>query len=90
MRERYGPVHVPPDQYFVMGDNRDNSQDSRYWGFLPRDYIKGKALFIYWSYEVGPRRLRGRRRRCDHQGLGSVFAHFFTRTRWERLFKQIH
>ena len=36
-----------------MGDNRDNSQDSRYWGFLPRDYIKGKALMIYWSYESG-------------------------------------
>ena len=34
-----------------MGDNRDNSQDSRYWGFLPRDYVKGRALFIYWSYE---------------------------------------
>src|SRR5215475_1215735 len=53
VREKYGPVTVPPDEYFVMGDNRDNSQDSRYWGFLPRDYIKGKALIIYWSYEAG-------------------------------------
>jgi signal peptidase I len=53
VRERYGPVTVPADQYFVMGDNRDNSQDSRYWGFLPRDYVKGKALMIYWSYEGG-------------------------------------
>ena len=52
VRERYGPVTVPADQYFVMGDNRDNSQDSRYWGFLPRDYVKGKALMIYWSYEA--------------------------------------
>ena len=50
VRERYGPVQVPADQYFVMGDNRDNSQDSRYWGFLPRDYIKGKALFVYFSF----------------------------------------
>lgn len=51
VRDAYGPVVVPPDAYFVMGDNRDNSQDSRYWGFLPRDYVKGRALFIYWSFE---------------------------------------
>src|SRR4030042_1406757 len=49
----YGPVPVPADSYFMMGDNRDNSQDSRYWGFLPRSYVKGKALMIYWSYEAG-------------------------------------
>ena len=53
VRENYGPVTVPPEQYFVMGDNRDNSQDSRYWGYLPRHYVKGKALMIYWSYEGG-------------------------------------
>jgi len=49
----YGPVTVPSDQYFMMGDNRDNSEDSRYWGFLPRSYVKGKALFIYFSFEEG-------------------------------------
>ena len=48
-REEYGPVTVPAGQYFAMGDNRDNSEDSRFWGFLPATYVKGKALFIYFS-----------------------------------------
>jgi signal peptidase I len=48
-RVDYGPVTVPADQYFMMGDNRDNSEDSRYWGFLPASYVKGQALFIYLS-----------------------------------------
>jgi signal peptidase I len=81
---------VPEGHYFVMGDNRDNSQDSRYWGFLPRGYIKGKALMIYWSYD-------SERAEPDDGGvsatlkrLASVVAHFFTRTRWERIFHQIH
>lgn len=71
VRERYGPVRVPEGQFFVMGDNRDNSQDSRYWGFLPAHYVKGRALMIYWSYD------------------GGRVTQFFTRTRWERLFRQI-
>ena len=50
VRRKYGPVTVPPDHYFMMGDNRDNSQDSRYWGFMPRSYVKGKALFVYFSF----------------------------------------
>ena len=70
VRERYGPVTVPPDQYFVMGDNRDNSQDSRYWGFLPRENIKGKALVIYWSYEAEREDYRGRRSRRDGEEPG--------------------
>jgi signal peptidase I len=53
VRDAYGPVVVPANAYFVMGDNRDNSQDSRYWGFLPRGLVKGRALFIYWSYQPG-------------------------------------
>jgi signal peptidase I len=50
VRVQYGPVTVPEGHYFMMGDNRDNSQDSRYWGFMPHEYIKGKALFVYFSF----------------------------------------
>ena len=46
----FGPITVPADKFFVMGDNRDHSQDSRYWGFVPREYIRGKAWVIYWSW----------------------------------------
>jgi signal peptidase I len=90
VRERYGPVKVPADQFFVMGDNRDNSQDSRYWGFLPRTYIKGKALMIYWSYESGSSDYVDNGVGATVERLFSVVTHFATRTRWERLFKQIH
>ena len=61
-----------------MGDNRDNSQDSRYWGFLPRDYVKGKALIIYWSYESEREDYEDAGAADTVKGLGSVFAHFFT------------
>jgi signal peptidase I len=78
VRERYGPVTVPDDQYFVMGDNRDNSQDSRYWGFMPRDYVKGRALVIYLSLD-----------NSSGDSLPSMFVNFFTNTRWHRMFRQI-
>jgi signal peptidase I len=89
VRERYGPVTVPPDRYFVMGDNRDNSQDSRYWGFLPRSYVKGEALMIYWSYESDSSDYVDTGVGATASRLVSVVTHFFTRTRWERIFKQI-
>jgi signal peptidase I len=74
VRERYGPVTVPANQYFMMGDNRDNSQDSRYWNFLPRDYIKGKALIIYWSYEAGREDYADEGAGATIKGLGSARA----------------
>jgi signal peptidase I len=89
VREHYGPVTVPPDEYFMMGDNRDNSLDSRYWGFLRRDYVKGKALVIYWSYESDRDDYADESTGATVKGIASVFAHFFTRTRWDRMFHQI-
>ena len=89
VRDRYGPVTVPADHYFMMGDNRDNSQDSRYWGFLPRENIKGKALVIYWSYESDREDYQDEGAGATLKGFGSVFAHFFTRTRWDRMLHQI-
>jgi len=90
VRENFRPVRVPEGFYFVMGDNRDNSQDSRYWGFLPRHYIKGRALMIYWSYESGREDYLEEGVGATAKRLFSVVTHFFTKTRWERLFHQIH
>lgn len=66
-------ITVPPSSYFVMGDNRNNSEDSRYWGFVPRDLVIGRAMFVYWSYDEG----------APATGWG-VLADFFVNTRWSR------
>ncbi|MCX6826545.1 MAG: signal peptidase I [candidate division Zixibacteria bacterium] len=50
LRDNFGPLQVPRDQYFVLGDNRDNSQDSRFWGFVPKESLEGRAIFVYWSW----------------------------------------
>jgi len=57
----WGPIVVPPDSFFVMGDNRDESYDSRYWGFLPRSHIVGRPLFIYTSVATDPFQIRWNR-----------------------------
>ena len=83
-----GEVVVPPDSYFAMGDNRDSSLDSRYWGFVPRDNIIGKPLIIYWSYDAPTEALSNPTIGVDH--LVDLMEHFFTKTRWRRTFMLVH
>jgi signal peptidase I len=82
-------IVVPPNQYFAMGDNRDNSADSRYWGFVPREYIVGKALIIYWSYETDSDEYRRTDVVDRVQQITDLVTNFFTKTRWSRSFKII-
>jgi signal peptidase I len=87
--EHFGPVKIPPESYFAMGDNRDNSQDSRFWGFVPRSHILGRALVIYWSYET-PRDEYLQTGVDDRlKQFADVFLNFFTKTRWNRTFRII-
>jgi signal peptidase I len=60
-RDNFGPVTVPKDSYFVMGDNRDQSADSRYWGFVPSKDVLGKAFIIYWSWDSENTNVRWKR-----------------------------
>jgi len=82
-----GELVVPPGMYFGMGDNRDNSSDSRYWGFIPRENIIGKPLVIYWSYRATTEELVGESAGSTLRHFVDLGQHFFTRTRWERTFK---
>ena len=85
---RSGEVVVPPGSYFAMGDNRDSSLDSRYWGFVPRANIIGKPLVIYWSYDASTEALSRPMMSIDH--LLDLVQHFPTKTRWRRTFRLIH
>jgi signal peptidase I len=86
-RDNFGPFEVPPGHYFVMGDNRDNSQDSREWGFLEKKYIKGKVLLVYFSWAPDPFAPE-----FSNPYITSFFkvffynlTHFPGRVRWERI-----
>jgi signal peptidase I len=88
MSDHFAPVNVPDGYYFALGDNRDNSKDSRAWGFVPKDYIKGRAFIIYWSFDgpqnIGPSSLGENLRHIAH-----IVVNFIPDTRWERFFKII-
>ena len=78
---------VPPDRYFAMGDNRDVSYDSRYWGFIPRENVIGRPMFIYWSFLTPPDQYlqKGLGQRLSF--VAHVMIHFFDETRWRRTFR---
>jgi signal peptidase I len=79
-----GELVVPAGKYFVMGDNREQSWDSRFWGFVPRELIAGRPLLNYWSYET-PRDEYTRTSWSDRLSQTfSLLIHFPTRTRWRR------
>ena len=81
-----GELVVPPGHYFVMGDNREQSWDSRFWGFVPRELVTGRPLIIYWSYET-PREEYTRNSVWDKvTQTADLIIHFFTKTRWRRTF----
>jgi signal peptidase I len=83
-RDWFGPVTVPERRYFFMGDNRDESLDSRFWGFLPAHLVKGRALFIYWSNGNQPPEGTN-----PIAGLLRTALGFFSNTRWDRSFRLI-
>ncbi len=84
---RDGQVVVPPDSYFAMGDNRDGSLDSRYWGFVPRANIIGKPLLVYWSFDSPTEDLVDSG--IDLRHLWDIVRNFIPKTRWKRTFMLI-
>jgi signal peptidase I len=85
-RDQFGPYRVEAGFYFGMGDNRDNSLDSRYWGSIPRENIFGRPVILYWSYEAEPNSHIWRGPIAKVRQLADVAIHFFSRTRWDRMF----
>ena len=82
-------IVVPPDSYFAMGDNRDVSYDSRYWGFIPRQNLIGRPMFIYWSFETPRDQYLQKELSQRLSFLAKVVIHFFDETRWRRTFRVV-
>ncbi len=81
-----GDIVVPPDHYFAMGDNRDVSYDSRYWGFIPRENVVGRPMFIYWSFETPAGQYLKTSIGERVAFIAKIVVHFFDQTRWKRMF----
>ena len=90
MPSRFGPVRVPSDNYFMMGDNRDRSADSRSWGFVPRENLQGRAIIIWWSYDEDKDDYKRTHFLERVRSIASKAVNLFTRTRWQRTFNVIH
>ena len=82
-------IVVPPDSYFGMGDNRDVSLDSRYWGFIPKENVIGRPMFVYWSFNTPPDQYRHTEMSERIGFLVHVVIHFFDETRWRRTFRLV-
>lgn len=80
---------VPPDSYFAMGDNRDVSYDSRYWGFIPQKNVVGRPMFIYWSFDTPEGDYLQKEITARATSFFHVIIHFFDKTRWNRTFKVV-
>jgi signal peptidase I len=89
-RDNFGPFTVPAESYFCMGDNRDNSNDSRFWGPVPSSHVKGRALLVYWSFASEGEPIEWPGMAGKLRQLGRVASGFFTQTRWQRSFRVVH
>lgn len=90
----HGELLVPPNDYFVMGDNRDHSADSRYWGFVPRDAVVGRPLVVYWSIDTTEEPGNGESSSANFlQGMentAKTLLYLPSETRWRRIFREVH